>query len=97
MWFVAAGVVLLLLKLVGPAFFGQLPWWLVLAPFGLAVAWWAFADQVGITQRKAMQQQDERARKRRDRQYEEMGMRVPRSGTSGSASASGAAGRQAPK
>lgn len=83
MWFVAAGVVLLGLKLADAAFFGQLTWWVVLAPFGMAAAWWAFADQVGITQRKAMEQEDERARQRRERQYEELGMRVPGAGASG--------------
>ena len=33
-------------------------WWMVLAPFGLAVLWWAWADWSGYTKRKAMQKED---------------------------------------
>lgn len=81
MWFVGLGVLLLVLKLAGVAVVGQWPWWVVLAPFGLAAAWWAFADGVGITQRRVMEDQDERARKRREQQYENLGMRAPRAGS----------------
>ena len=80
MWLVAVGVLLLVLKLAGVAVVGQWPWWVVLAPFGLAAAWWAFADSTGITQRRAMEQESARARKRREQQYENLGMRVPRQG-----------------
>jgi small Trp-rich protein len=80
MWFVAVGVLLLVLKLAGVAVVGQWPWWVVLAPFGLAAAWWAFADSAGITQRQAMEQERARSRKRREQQYENLGMRVPREG-----------------
>ena len=80
MWFVAVGVLLLVLKLAGVAVVSQWPWWVVLLPFGLAAAWWAFADSVGITQRRVMDEQNERARQRREQQYEKLGLRAPRGG-----------------
>ncbi len=42
-------------------------WWIVLAPFGLAVAWWQFSDATGLTQRKAMDKMEQRKADRRDR------------------------------
>ena len=44
MAFLVLGVLLLALWLgdVGP--FGELAWWWVALPFGLAVLWWEFAD-----------------------------------------------------
>lgn len=82
MWFVGIGMVLLLLKLADVAVMGRMPWWGVAVPFALAAVWWAIADLSGITQRRAMAEDDERARKRRERQYEAMGMRAPRPGAS---------------
>ena len=81
MWFVALGVLLLVLKLAAVPVVGQWPWWVVLAPFGLAAVWWAIADSFGITQRRAMAEESERARKRREQQYEQLGMRAPRAGS----------------
>ena len=52
------GRVLLALKYleIGPVALWS--WWMVLAPFGLAVLWWAWADWSGYTKRKAMQKED---------------------------------------
>jgi small Trp-rich protein len=77
MWFVAAGVVLVLLKLLAfGSIFGAVSdwsWWWVLSPFACAVAWWAWADSSGLTQRKAMQRMDERKAARRARTLEALG------------------------
>lgn len=75
MWLVVAGVLLVVLKLVGVGFVAGLSWWLVLAPFALAAVWWQVADMTGITQRKAMALEDQRAAKRREAQFESLGMR----------------------
>jgi small Trp-rich protein len=83
MWLVGVGLVLLVLKLADVMVVGSLSWWVVLSPFGLAALWWAFADYTGVTQRRVMADQDERARKRREQQYEALGMRAPRPGGSG--------------
>lgn len=77
MLFVAIGVVLLLLKLADLGPFGEWSWFLVLAPFGLAVLWWWYADKSGFTQRKAMQRMDERKAARRERSLEGLGQGDP--------------------
>jgi small Trp-rich protein len=78
MWFFWIGIGMVALRLLDAPFFGQLHWGWVFAPFGLAVAWWALADHLGITQRRLMAEHAQRADERRDRQYEAMGMRAPR-------------------
>jgi small Trp-rich protein len=67
MYLLGLGLILLLLKYteVGPV--ATWSWWLVLAPFALAVAWWAWADSTGYTKRKAMAQEDKRRDARRER------------------------------
>jgi small Trp-rich protein len=73
MYFVGLGVLLLVLKLgeVGPV--DRWPWWLVLGPFGLALAWWAFADASGYTKRRAMKAMDAKRDARRREQMEALG------------------------
>lgn len=78
MWFVGLGVLLVVLKLAGVALLSQLSWYWVCAPFGVAVVWWAAADSMGLTQRRAMADEAERAQRLRERRYESLGMRVPR-------------------
>jgi small Trp-rich protein len=80
MWLVVVGVVLVVLKLVGVGFVAGWAWWLVLAPFALAAVWWKVADAVGITQRQAMAREDKRAARRREAQFENLGMRPPSAG-----------------
>ena len=80
MWLVVVGVVLVGLKLLGVDFVAGWSWWLVLAPFVLAAVWWKVADAMGITQRQAMNREDARAAKRREAQFEALGMRPPSAG-----------------
>ena len=47
-------------------------WWLVLLPFALAVAWWAWADSTGYTKKKAMEREDRRRDDRSARQKESL-------------------------
>jgi small Trp-rich protein len=75
MWFLIAGVGLLLLKYLEVGFVAEWSWWVVLSPFALAVLWWAWADATGYTKRKAMEKMDERKQERIDKQKEAMGMR----------------------
>jgi len=77
MWFVLAGVALLALKLVGVMPVAAWSWWIVLGPFALAAAWWAYADATGFTQRKAMKQMDDKKAARRDKQMEALGQVDP--------------------
>jgi len=50
----------------------------VLAPFGLAVAWWSWADASGYTRRKAMEREDKRRLDRINKQRDAMGMKRKR-------------------
>jgi small Trp-rich protein len=49
-------------------------WWAVLTPFGLAVAWWAYSDATGMTQRREMDKVDERRQERRRKAFEALGI-----------------------
>lgn len=74
MAFLIVGVLLLVLKLaeLGPV--AGLSWWWVLTPFGLAIAWWAFVDASGLTQRRAMDKMEQTKQERRERNLEALGM-----------------------
>ena len=76
MYFLLMGIVGLLLKYleIGPV--AAWSWWLVLTPFALAVAWWAWADASGYTKRKEMQKMDKRKQDRIDKQRTAMGVGV---------------------
>jgi small Trp-rich protein len=74
MWFVVIGCVLLLMKMAEVGFGATLSWLWVLAPFGLAVLWWSFADGSGLTMRRAMDKMEERKHERRRRQMEALGL-----------------------
>ena len=67
MYLLGIGIVLLALKYleIGPV--AAWDWWMVLLPFALAAAWWAWADASGYTRRKAMEREDKRRQDRIDR------------------------------
>lgn len=77
MWFLGLGLVLMVLKwqAIGPV--ATWDWWWVLAPFALAVAWWAWADSSGYTKRKAVERENQRKADRIERSREQLGM-LPR-------------------
>lgn len=79
MWFLMLGVLGVLLKYFEVGFVATLSWWIVLIPFGLAMAWWAWADSSGYTKRKAMEREERRKQERIDRQRSQMGMLSSRS------------------
>jgi small Trp-rich protein len=74
MAFMILGVLLLAMKLAEWGTVASWSWWIVLAPFGLATAWWAFADAIGLTQRRAMDKMERTKTERRNRNLEAMGM-----------------------
>jgi small Trp-rich protein len=71
---VLIGVLMLVCKLADIGPLAHWPWFVVLAPFGLAVVWWQFSDATGGTQRKAMDRMEERKAKRRERAMEGLGL-----------------------
>lgn len=74
MAFVLLGLALLAMKVaeIGPV--AGWAWYIVLAPFGLAVLWWGFADSTGLTQRRAIEKMDKRKADRRQRDMDALGL-----------------------
>ena len=73
MYLVGLGVIFMALKYleIGPVAVWE--WWIVLSPFGLAIAWWAWADTSGYTKRKAIEAMDARKKDRIERNRDAMG------------------------
>lgn len=82
MWFVVIGVAIQVMNLAGIGPVGAWTWrgnWMeMLAPFVLAVVWWAWADSTGWTQRKAMEKVDARKEGRRNKQLDALGISAGR-------------------
>ncbi len=74
MYLLLIGLVGLVLKYleIGPV--ATLSWWVLLIPFALAVAWWAWADSTGYTKKKEMSKMDLRKQERIEKQRAAMGM-----------------------
>ena len=74
MYLLLIGLVGLVLKYleIGPV--AALSWWVLLIPFALAVAWWAWADSTGYTKKKEMNKMDLRKKERIEKQRVAMGM-----------------------
>jgi small Trp-rich protein len=74
MYFLLLGIVGLALKYleIGPV--ATWSWFIVLSPFAMAVAWWAWADASGYTKRKEVEKMDKRKYDRIDKQRDAMGM-----------------------
>ena len=74
MWFLALGLLSIGLKYFEVGMVAGWSWWIVLAPFALAVAWWAWADSSGLTKRREMDKMDKRKADRIDKQREALGL-----------------------
>ena len=73
MYFLGIGLLLLAMKYLEVDPVAAWSWWLVFAPFGLAVAWWSWADATGYTKRKAMEREDARKQERIDKNRKAIG------------------------
>lgn len=74
MYFLGLGLVFLVMKYLALGPVAAWDWWVVLLPFGLAVAWWAWADSTGYTKRKAMERENARKQQRIDKTRDALGM-----------------------
>ena len=74
MYLLGLGLILLILKSLGIGSVANWDWWLVMTPFALAVAWWAWADWSGYTKKKAMEREDKRRDERIERNRQALGM-----------------------
>jgi small Trp-rich protein len=73
MYFLMLGVILLTMKFMEIDPVATWSWITVLAPFGLAMAWWAWADNSGYTKRKAMEKEQAKKQARIDKNKEAIG------------------------
>jgi small Trp-rich protein len=73
MYAVGLGILLLALKYLEVDPVAAWSWVAVLSPFGIAIAWWAWADSSGWTKRKAMQRENEKKQARIDKNRESLG------------------------
>ena len=76
MLFLIAGILLVAMKYleIGPV--AMWDWWLVLSPFALAVAWWAYADWSGYTKKKATERENAKKQARIDKARENLGINI---------------------
>lgn len=82
MLFLIVGVLGVLLKYLEIGFVANLSWWVVLTPFALTLAWWAWADASGYSSRKAMERDERRKQERIENQRSQLGMLNRRSARS---------------
>ncbi|MEX8518913.1 MAG: TIGR04438 family Trp-rich protein [Leptothrix sp. (in: b-proteobacteria)] len=78
MAFVVIGVLLVLAKLLDVWPVLMWSWWTVLAPFGLAILWWAWSDSIGSPQRAAVRQMEAKRVARRLKAMEALGIKRKR-------------------
>jgi len=76
MWFLGLGLLALALKYFEIGMVATWSWWIVLSPFAMAVAWWAWADSSGYTKRKVVERENRRRQERIDRQKNNMGIKT---------------------
>ena len=81
MVFVVLGVLLIAMKLADFGFVAAWPWWGVLAPFGAAFLWWAYADSSGLTKKREMDKLEEKKLDRRRKNMEALGISSERQKT----------------
>lgn len=74
MYFLGMGLVLLTCKWLEISPVAAWDWWIVLTPFGLAVAWWAWADSSGYTKAQEEKKMKKRKQERIEKHREALGM-----------------------
>lgn len=74
MYLLLIGIVGLVMKYLEMGPVADWSWWIVLSPFALAVAWWAWADASGYTKQKEIDKMAKRKQARIDKQRDAMGM-----------------------
>ena len=74
MWFLYAGVLLLVFKWFDVAPVAAWSWWWLMLPFALAAAWWWLADITGYTRRKATLQDAALQRSKLNRNRQKLGL-----------------------
>ena len=78
MFFLVIGIVLLAMKYLEMGPVATWSWFVVLAPFALAVAWWTWADASGYTKKKAIERENAKKQARIDKNKEALGIKTKR-------------------
>ena len=73
MYLLGIGIILLVMKYMEIAPVAAWSWWVVLTPFGLAVAWWSWADWSGYTKKKAVERENAKKAARVEKAKEAIG------------------------
>ncbi len=80
MWFVAVGVLVILLNLFSIGPFADWTWnltgdlWKFALPFVFAIGWWAWSDSSGLTKRREMERMDRKKEERREKNVVALGL-----------------------
>lgn len=74
MYLLGLGLIFLVMKYLEISPVAAWSWWVVLAPFALATAWWSWADSSGYTKRKAMEKEELRKKTRIDKNRDALGI-----------------------
>ncbi len=74
MYFLIAGLGLLVWNFWRIGLVADMSWWWVLSPFAMAFLWWLWADMSGYTKRKEMEKMDQKRKDRVERQRESLGI-----------------------
>ena len=74
MYFLGLGLIFLAMKYLELSPVAAWSWWVVMLPFGLAIAWWAWADSTGYTKKKVIERENARKQERLDRTRDALGM-----------------------
>ncbi len=80
MYFVIAGLLIILLNLLGVGPVAEWDWkitgdlWKFCVPFGLAAVWWGWADVSGYNKRREMEKMEAKRQARREQNLEALGM-----------------------
>jgi small Trp-rich protein len=78
MYLLGIGLIMLAMKYLEIDPVTKWSWWVVLAPFGLAVLWWTWADWSGYTKRKAVERENAKKQARIDKSKEQLGLKTTR-------------------
>lgn len=76
MYFLGLGLIMLALKYLEVEPVAALSWWWVMAPFGLAVAWWNLADATGYTKRRVIKRENDRRKARIEQARDSLGLNI---------------------
>jgi len=76
MYLLGLGIILLAMKYLEMGPVAAWSWWVVLAPFGLAMVWWTWADWSGYTKRKAVERENQKKQARIDKSKASLGIKT---------------------